>query len=99
MIAAPKFSQRLGNVLIERGYITLEQLEAALTHQAEVGRGKLLGEILTDLEFCTEDQVAEGIAADYGVPYAKLEQRLQDTKVVDLIPRDYIEKNLVMPLF
>ena len=45
------------------------------------------------------DGVIEGLADEYDVPYAKLEQRLQDPKVIDLIPRDYIEKNLVLPLF
>ena len=60
---------------------------------------KLLGEILVDLEYCTEDQVVECLAAEYGVPYAKLDARLFDPKIVDVLPREYIEKNLVLPLF
>src|SRR5207237_622515 len=35
----------------------------------------------------------------YGVPYAKLETRLYDPKIVELLPREYIEANLVLPLF
>ena len=99
MIARSNTSRRLGNVLIEHGQLSLEQLQSALEHQQESGQGKLLGEILVDLQLCTEDQVIEGLAAEYDVPYAKLEQRMQDPKVIDLIPRDYIEKNLVLPLF
>ncbi|MEQ8788105.1 MAG: ATPase, T2SS/T4P/T4SS family [Pirellulaceae bacterium] len=95
-VSAP---QRLGNLLIERGYLTLEQLESALSHQHDTGKRKLLGEILVDLEFCSEDQVIECLAAEYGVPYAKLESRLFDQKIVDVLPREYIEKNLVLPLF
>jgi len=95
-VSAP---QRLGNLLIERGYLTLEQLESALSHQHETGKRKLLGEILVDLEYCSEDQVVECLAAEYGVPYAKLESRLFDQKIVDVLPREYIEKNLVLPLF
>jgi type IV pilus assembly protein PilB len=90
---------RLGNLLIERGYLTVEQLESALSHQHETGKRKLLGEILVDLEYCSEDQVIECLAAEYGVPYAKLESRLFDQKTVDVLPREYIEKNLVLPLF
>src|SRR6188474_3516227 len=92
---------RLGNVLIERGYCTLENLEVALAAQREQ-RGfqtKLLGEILVEMGFCTEDQVIESLAAEYRVPYAKLEARLFDPKVIDILPRDYIEQNLVLPLF
>ena len=92
---------RLGNVLIERGYCTLENLEIALTAQREQ-RGyqtKLLGEILVEMGFCTEDQIIESLATEYRVPYAKLEARLFDPKVIDILPRDYIEQNLVLPLF
>ena len=90
---------RLGNLLIERGYLTLEQLENALRHQAEAGTGKLLGELLVDLEMCSEDQVVEGLALEYGVPYAKLEQRLFDPDIVSVLPREQIESQLVLPLF
>ncbi len=90
---------RLGNLLVERGFLSLDDLQSALKYQTENSQGKLLGEILVDLEYCTEDQVVECLAAEYGVPYAKLEQRLFDTKVLDLLPREYIEKHLVLPLF
>ncbi len=95
-IAAPV---RLGNVLIEHGFLSVEQLETALEHQRQTDKTKLLGEILIDLEFCTEDQIVECLAAEYGVPYAKLEGRLFDPKIIDVLPREYIEKNLVLPLF
>jgi type IV pilus assembly protein PilB len=89
---------RLGNVLIERGYITVEQLNTALEAQRSSG-GKLLGEILVERSFCTDDQVIECLATVYGVPYAKLEPRIADPKIVECLPRDYIQKNLVFPLF
>ncbi len=89
---------RLGNVLIERGYVTVEQLNSCLTEQ-RAGGGKLLGEILIERAFCSEDQVTECLANVYGVPYAKLEPRIADPKIVDCLPREYIEKNLVFPLF
>ncbi len=89
---------RLGNVLIERGYITVEQLNASLEEQRG-GSGKLLGEILIERSYCTEDQVIECLAAVYGVPYAKLEPRIADPRIVECLPRDYIDKHLVFPLF
>jgi type IV pilus assembly protein PilB len=85
-------------VLIERGYITVEQLNAALDEQRG-GSGKLLGEILVERSFCTDDQVIECLAAVYGVPYAKLEPRIADPRMVECLPRDYIEKHLVFPLY
>ena len=101
MRLASESLQRLGNVLLERGYLSPEGLETALVSQRQQpgGQGKLLGEILVDLGLCSEDQVVEGLAAEYGVPYAKLEPRLYDPRVIDVLPRDYIEQNLVLPLF
>ncbi|MFT7639377.1 MAG: type IV pilus assembly protein PilB [Pirellulaceae bacterium] len=94
--AAPR---RLGNVLIERGYLSVEQLQGALDHQKQGGGKKLLGEIISDLDLCTEDQITECLAVVCGVPYAKLEPALQDVGVLDHLEREYIERNLVFPLF
>jgi type IV pilus assembly protein PilB len=89
---------RLGNILVERGYITVDQLQTALAEQRQ-GTGKLLGEILIEKGYCNDDQVIECLATVYGVPYAKLEPRLADPKALDVLPREYIEKNLVFPLY
>ncbi len=91
--------RRLGSLLIEKGYLTPNDLQSALERQKQEGRKKLLGEILVELEYCTEDQVIECLAAEYGVPHAKLDARLFDPKIVDVLPREYVEKNLVLPLF
>src|SRR5262249_51284889 len=90
---------RLGNLLIEHGYLTRESLDRALEAQRAERGSKLLGEILVEQGFCTEDQVVECLAEEYLVPYAKLEARLHDPKVVDLLPREYVEANLALPLF
>jgi type IV pilus assembly protein PilB len=92
-------TRRLGNLLMDRDYVTAEQLQDALKNQQQTGGARLMGEILVDLEYCTEDQIVECLAVEYGVPYAKLEARLCDPNVVEILPRDYIEKNLVLPLF
>lgn len=91
--------QRLGNVLVERGYLTVAQLEDSLVIQEKSDSNKLLGEVLVECEFCTEDQVVEALAVEYEIPYAKLESRLFDSKIVDVLSREVIEKNLILPLF
>ena len=91
--------QRLGDILVTRGILTEEQVLGALSAQQDGGRSKLLGEVLVEQELCTEDQIVECLALVYGVPYAKLEARMYDPKVVDVLPREYVENNLVLPLF
>jgi len=95
-IFAPR---RLGNLLIEKGYLTEGELQSALEQQKAEGRKKLLGEILVEMGYCSEEQVVECLAEEYGVPFVKLDARYVDQKIVDILPREYIEKNLVLPLF
>jgi type IV pilus assembly protein PilB len=91
--------KRLGDILIEKGYLRPEQLEEALEQQRLTGRSRLLGEILLSLGYCTEEQIAECLAEEHGLPFVRLELRYFDPKVVDLFPRDYIENNCILPLF
>ena len=49
--------KRLGELLIERGVITNEQLKIALDHQKE--NQNLLGEALVELKFATEKDIAQ----------------------------------------
>lgn len=95
-VLAPR---RLGSLLIGKGYLSESELQAALEHQRTEGRKKLLGEILVEMGYCSEEQVVECLAEEYGVPYVKLDARYMDPKIVDILPREYIEKNLVLPLF
>lgn len=92
-------ARRLGDLLVERGYLSEEDLAQALARQKRSERKRLLGEILVDDGFCSEEQVAECLAAEYGLPFARLEARLYDPKIIDVLPREYVENNLVLPLF
>ncbi len=55
----------LGQILVELGYITVYQLDAALNIQREdIARGKVqkpLGQILLELGYCTPNQLIRGI--------------------------------------
>lgn len=90
---------RLGDLLVARGYLTDEQLDQVLREQVEGFGSKLLGEIVVERAFCNEEHVLECLAAEYGVPYARLDSRLFDAKMFDTIPREFIEKHTVLPLF
>ncbi len=91
--------KQLGQLLIDRGLITEEQLGEALANQGEHGHSKLLGEVLVEMRFVSEDQVVETLADAYGVPYAKVTPRIADPKVIETLPRDFIENHCVLPMF
>jgi type IV pilus assembly protein PilB len=89
----------LGQLLLEMNMLSSEQLERALEEQRRSNHQKLLGEILVELRFCTEDQITEALAAAYGVPYARVSPRVADPKVIPILPKEFLEKHGVLPLF
>ncbi|HEX4125706.1 MAG TPA: ATPase, T2SS/T4P/T4SS family [Tepidisphaeraceae bacterium] len=92
-------SQPLGQVLVGKGLLLPQQLESALSEQRRLGHRKLLGEILVELNCCTDENVAEAVAESCGIPFARISPRLADPKVVGLLPREFVEKNGILPLF
>jgi type IV pilus assembly protein PilB len=95
----PASRKHLGQILIARGLVTPEQIDHAIDEQKKRKHRQLLGELLIELGFATEDQIIEALAEAYNVPYARLSPRLADPKVVQLLPRDFLEKHSVLPLF
>ncbi|HVP11657.1 MAG TPA: GspE/PulE family protein [Phycisphaerae bacterium] len=91
--------KQVGQILVAKGILTQEQIEQAVEEQQNRDHKQLLGEILIELGMASEDQVVEALAEAYSVPYAKLAPRLVDAKVVEVVPRDYLEKYSVLPLF
>jgi type IV pilus assembly protein PilB len=90
---------QMGNLLIEQGHITEDQLKQALEEQAGSGHSRLLGEVLVDLGFVSEAVIMESLANSYGVPFARVSPRIADPRVIDKLPRDFIDSQGVLPLF
>lgn len=84
-------TKRIGAVLLERGVITAKELEKSLAHQKE--KGGLMGQVLIELGFVTEEEIALALTAQYGFPYLPLDNYEIDGALTALIPeqtaRDY----------
>ena len=89
----------LGQLLLARGVVTAEQIEKALSRQSEKGHRKLLGELLVEMDFCTENQIVAALAQSYGVPYAQVSPKICDAKTLEILPREFLEEHVVLPLF
>ncbi len=90
---------QLGQLLLSRGVVTEEQIEKALAEQKEKGHHKLLGELLVEMNYCSENQIASALAEAYGVPYAQVGPKICDPKILEILPRDFLEEHIVLPLF
>jgi len=90
---------QLGQLLLARGVVNEEQVERALAEQREKGHRKLLGELLVEMGYCTDNQIASALAEAYGVPYAQVSPKICDAKAVEILPREFLEAHIVLPLF
>ena len=90
---------QLGQLLIKQGALTDETLSKALDFQRQSGNSLLLGEVLIRLALCSEEQIMQALASGYGVPYARISPRICDPKVIEVLPREFLERHSVLPLF
>lgn len=89
----------IGDLLVRAGAISQSQLEEGLAEQREHGAGRLLGEVLVEMGFVSEGDVAKCLAESYGVPFARITPRIADPRAIEALPRDFIDSHGVLPLF
>jgi type IV pilus assembly protein PilB len=89
----------LGQILVSKGLVTQQVLDATLDQQRANGRQQLLGEMLLEQGLLTEEQLCETLAEMHEVPYAKVSPKICDPKVIEVLPREFIEKHGVLPMF
>jgi type IV pilus assembly protein PilB len=90
---------QLGALLVKHGALTEEQLQVALAAQKEDGNRMLLGEVLVQRGLCSEEQIMECLAQGYEIPFARVTPKIADPRVVDVLPREFLDKHSVLPLF
>ncbi len=86
----------LGEILIERRIITPEQFQKALSIKEE--QGGLIGEILVEMGFAKEEDIAQALTAQYGFPYLPLDSYEIDSEVVEMVPCEIAKQYLCMPV-
>lgn len=88
--------KKLGELLIEKGYITSAQLSQAL---AESKRKEMpLGSTLYSLGFISLNQLKETLQKQQGYDIVDADQLKIQDKVVNILPEDFIITNKVIPI-
>jgi type IV pilus assembly protein PilB len=87
--------KRLGDLLIEEGLITAEQLQSALK---EKGPNQRLGDALVQRGYITEQQLIEVLEYQLGIPHIGLFHYPFDTNLISLVSKEMARRNLIIPL-
>lgn len=86
---------RIGDLLVETGVISEEQLQEALRRQR--GTSRKIGETLVDEGFVTEEQIAYALSEQYHIDMIDLQNVNIAENILKLVPPAVLKKNKMIP--
>lgn len=89
--------KKIGEILIESGNITEQQVQDAISEQK--ASGKMLGEILLEKKLIGKKDISKALAKQVGVPFVeKITEQMVDTKLLSKVPLKFLRKHIVIPV-
>ncbi|MBD3346227.1 MAG: type II/IV secretion system protein [Chitinivibrionales bacterium] len=89
--------KRIGEVLIDQGLITQDQLSTSLQEQKH--SGLLLGKCLVKLGFITEEKLIDALSAQLDIQHVVLENFSFNKDLIKVFPEEMLRKYKAIPLF
>lgn len=86
---------RLGDVLVNSGIITAEDLQKGL--ELQKGSGRKLGETLVDAGITTEENIAKALSSQLGYEMVDLQDITIEEEILNLIPVNILKKYSMLP--
>lgn len=87
---------RLGDCLMQKGMITEEQLQQALTTQKE--NGTKLGETIVDLGFISESEMIDILTEQLGIEYVDLRKMKIPEDIGKMLNESFLRKKCLIPI-
>ncbi len=87
--------KRLGDLLVESGMVTSNELEEALTAKSE---NEKLGDYFINKGMITERQLIEVLEFQLGIPHVDLSRFSIHSELIQLVPAELAKSNLIIPL-
>ncbi|HBG47697.1 MAG TPA: type II secretion system protein GspE [Deltaproteobacteria bacterium] len=88
--------KKLGEILVESGLISTEQLDEALKEGK--GKGQRLGTILVKKGYATEMDIAQTLSFQLNIPFVDIESTI-DLESIKLVTESICKKYVLMPLY
>src|SRR3569833_3072432 len=90
--------RQIGEILVSRGYITPEQLQAALEAQSGLPTMEALGDTLVSMGYLSQRDKLRCLADQWGVEFVDLETFPVDTEVVKLVGQEICRRYKALPI-
>ncbi|MDR0867919.1 MAG: Flp pilus assembly complex ATPase component TadA [Planctomycetota bacterium] len=91
-------AKRIGDILVEMGFITEDDLRTAMAKQKELGRERL-GDVLIELGYVKPEDLVRALADQFGMDIVDLEDLDIDPGVIDMVPVDFVREHHLVPIF
>jgi type IV pilus assembly protein PilB len=88
--------KQIGEILVDRGLISSDQLQEALKEQRITK--EFIGRILVRRGYVREDSLLETLSEQFGIPYLNIKDRYINLAVVRKFPYSFILKHKCFPL-
>ncbi|MCX7943293.1 MAG: type IV-A pilus assembly ATPase PilB [Deltaproteobacteria bacterium] len=86
----------LGELLVREKLISINQLQRALEEQKKSG-GRLVDNLIK-LGFAKDDQLANFLSSQYGIPVVNLDDYQIDSELIKIVPKEMCIKHTIIPI-
>ncbi|MBE9528998.1 MAG: Flp pilus assembly complex ATPase component TadA [Proteobacteria bacterium] len=90
--------KKIGELLVESGLISPEQLSEVLRQAKGAKKGKRLGSLLVSKGFCDEIDIAQTLSFQLKIPFVDLASTDIEPEAVELMDEKLANKHLVLPI-
>ena len=90
-------ARRLGQIMVDLGYISEDQLWDILEEQKQ-SPGEVIGQVAIRMGLVTEEQVTQALAEQWGMPVVELGETNIPPKVLELVPETMASIYKIMPV-
>jgi len=88
--------RKLGDVLLDLNFLSSEEIEAAV--ERSMTKRLRLGELLVNEGLISEEQLAQALASQYGLPYVNLEGYTLDSDLSKYLPERIAKSYSLLPV-
>jgi type IV pilus assembly protein PilB len=89
--------RRLGQILVDLGYLTEDQLWDVLEEQKQ-SPGEIIGQVAIRMGLVTDVQVTEALAEQWGMPVVSLAETTIPPNVLEIVPQTMADIYKIMPV-
>ena len=91
----PTQRKKIGDLLVQAGIITEEQLQETLATKKE---GQKIGDALLEKGYINEQELIEVLEFQLGIPQVSLYRYQIDLNLLNLVPKDFAFRNILIPI-